>query len=610
MFLLRMVFEDPAEYPIGVSGLQMVMKVQQFLNVQRLLGGGLLLVGALALAFPELLAARAYLLFENPASNIWLIYGLGISLIGLGAATLTEPRDATETASPLSRLLVVVCTLLYFLALTVHLRGWWIDDAGITFAYSRSLAEGLGLVAQPWLPPEEGYSSFIWMLVLSAAHRLGADIPLVAKYLGIGCTTAAMGLCAWILARETRSPFALMICGVGIACAPTVVWAVSGQEHALQSLLLLLVVLCVYTLEQWRWPVAVILALFVLTRPEAPIIVIAVFCAAVYLTRRAGGPLFNAADAAVALLPFAAFCALIAFRLTYFGDPMPNPYYAKSSGAGLVGLFNPLGGGWTYILSGLRNTALLFILWLAFLIPARQQPSWVVIATAVLAGHIVFVVWAKGDWMSQYRFLMPVLPVALLVISLGLQGLAGFWKRFVFCVAAVLILTHTAVLQMAAFKENPTTPLAVVTEVGNTFHTLAKRLEIEDPLLAHHDAGGIAYHRMIRLVDLGGLINRTIAKNMDDKAFLTTYLLEELRPDFVFGAKNFAAASGFSGSDVFTRDYVRLEFADRPDMQSDLSYIRRDLVLQVPGVELIYDDSGILVRVLVHGRDSAQAGKP
>ncbi len=67
---------------------------------------------------------------------------------------------------------------------------------------------------------------------------------------------------------------------------------------------------CVYGLERWRWPVALILAVFVLTRPEAPIIVIAVFCAAVYLTRRAGGPLFNAADAAVALVPFAAFCAL------------------------------------------------------------------------------------------------------------------------------------------------------------------------------------------------------------------------------------------------------------------------------------------------------------
>ena len=592
-----------------MQGLEPAIQMQRFFNTRWIFGCGLILAGVLSIALPEQLAARAYLLSNRPDSNIWLIYGLGIALIALGVAGISEPADDTRSAPALIRLLIAFLTVVYFLVLTEHLRFWWIDDAGITFAYSRSLSEGLGLVAQPWLPPEEGYSSSTWMLLLSFMSRLGADIPLAAKYLGIGFSAVCMGICAWIVSRETRSPFALLVCGIGIACSPTVVWAVSGQEHALQSLLLLLVVVCVYGLERWRWPVALILAVFVLTRPEAPIIVIAVFCAAVYLTRRAGGPLFNAADAAVALVPFAAFCALIAFRLAYFGDPMPNPYYAKSSGAGLTGIFNPLGGGWAYILSGLRNTALFFVLWLVFLPPAKRLAPWFVVAVAILIGHAVFVIWAKGDWMGQYRFLMPALPILLLLTAIGLQSLQGFRVRAMFSIAAVLVLVHTNTLQLAAFRAMPTTPLSFVTKVGNTFRDLSDRLAIEDPLLAHHDAGGIAYHRMIRLVDLGGLINRTVAQNMDDQAFLSTYLVDDMQPDFVFGGWNFAASSEFFQTEDFTREYVPLEFADLRHMRSDISYIRRSRVAAAPGITPLYDETGTLTGVRVT-RQGAQPDTP
>jgi hypothetical protein len=578
--------------------------------MQWVLGGGLLLGGCLAVAVPEHLVVRAFLLFQNPAANIWLIYGFGIALIALGTAILTEPAEDAKTVVPLAGLIVVVATLLYFLALTMHLQDWWIDDAGITFAYSRSLAEGQGLVAQPWLPPEEGYSSSVWMLLLSLMHRFGADIPLAAKYIGIGCSALSIGFCTLLVARETRSPLAVALCGIAVACAPTVVWAVSGQEHALQSLLLLMAVLFAYALKQWRWPVACLLAVFVLTRPEAPIIVIAVFVAAVFLTRRAGGALFNAADMAIALVPLAAFVALMVFRDSYFGDFFPNPYYAKSSGASLAGIFNPLGGGWAYIFAGLRSTGLLFVLALVFVLRLRALPDWFMIALAVLAGQAFFVIWAKGDWMGQYRFLMPILPVLLLVAALGLQGLGALWKRALFCVAATLLLTQTTLVQLATFKQSPTTPLAVVTDVGNAFQALAERLGIEDPLLAHHDAGGIAYHRMIRLLDLGGLVNRTIALNMHDKAFLTDYLLENVKPDFVFGARNFAAASGFAETDAFAGDYVRLEFIDLPFMRSDLSYVRRDVIAPRPGVELVRDDSGRLESVRVRGMLPTPGSKP
>ena len=497
--------------PVREAGADLVLNVRELLSVRWGLCGGLILAGVLSLAFPGLLVVRAVLLEENPETNLFLIRALGFALIGTGLAVAVEPRDGTGGAFARfwAPLLLLPLLVLYLVMLGLHLRDWWIDDAGITFAYSRSLAEGLGLVAQPWLPPEEGYSSSAWMLLLALSARLGADIPMTAKVLGIGFSALSIVICALILLRETRSPLAILICGIGIACGPTVTWAASGQEHALQGLLLLAVVLCAYLFENWRWPAAVILSILVLTRPEAPIIVIGVFIAAVFLTWRRRGPLVNAADLALALIPFLTFLTLMAFRLLYFGDPLPNPFYAKSSSAGFAGLLNPLGGGWAYILSGLRDTALLFVLALAFALRPRRFAPWVIVAMAILISHTVFVVWAKGDWMGQYRFLMPVLPIALLIASSGLRDLPSFGLRMGFGVAAVLIVTHTTILQLAAYKASPTTPMAAVTDVGNRFRALADRLEIETPMLAHHDAGGIAYHRMVRLVDLGGLINRS-----------------------------------------------------------------------------------------------------
>ena len=105
------------------------------------------------------------------------------------------------------------------------------------------------------------------------------------------------------------------------------------------------------------------------------------------------------------------------------------------------------------------------------------------------------------------------------------------------------------------------------------------------------------------MIDLGGLINREVAKNMDDKPFLTEYLLETMKPDFVFGGRGFAAASGFAETEAFAKDYVWLEFSGLPWMQSDLSYIRRDRVATARGVEPVYDGTGALVRVLVSGPD-------
>lgn len=533
----------------------------------------------------------------DPGDRIWLMRGFGLGAIAVGIASLFEPysgrRDAVGYAA------VSIAIIGAFLAMAMQFETWWIDDAGITFSYSRTLAEGGGITFQPGEPPTEGYSSSLWMLVLAVAGTVGLDIPLAAKSLGIAIGVGIILLCLHLVWAQTKSLAAVGLTGVLVSTPPFVVWSVSGQEHALQSLLLVLVVYVVAQASHWRAWVTLLLALLVLVRPEAPLIVVAVFAALhVNSMRLTGRPEFIT-NLPIALVPFVTFCALIGWRLWYFGDPLPNPYYAKTFGSSVAGLVNPFGAGWQYILSGLKASLLVIIVPLTIIFaPARRDITLLLVLSAVVAGHLFFVVWAKGDWMGQYRFLMPVIPLIILPAVFFIGQIVSAPVRIVFCgVMSVLILINT-ISELDRFASEPTTPLSVVSEIGDTFFRVSQMIGIADPLLAHHDAGGIAYDRKISLVDLGGLVDRDIAKNMSNRSFLESYIFEQRKPDFIFGAINFAAASGFTQSPVFDRDYIPLVFENRPIMKSDLSHIRIEHARDVDGLRIERDALGQPVRAI------------
>src|SRR5271169_4124060 len=73
-----------------------------------------------------------------------------------------------------------VLLVLAFAVLVAHtalLADWVIDDAGISFAYARNLANGSGLVSQPGVEPVEGYSNPLWTLALASFFRAGFFHP-------------------------------------------------------------------------------------------------------------------------------------------------------------------------------------------------------------------------------------------------------------------------------------------------------------------------------------------------------------------------------------------------------------------------------------------------
>ncbi|TPV96329.1 MAG: hypothetical protein B7733_05020 [Myxococcales bacterium FL481] len=580
-------------------------------------------VGIAVLIRPTVLAARfGRVPGIDPAAfypaSVAVAKMLGACFLVWGAAGVLLRVLARHGAFAVQgvRMAAVVGTYLLCTAVFVD---WHVDDAAITYAYSENLATGLGLRLHPNLPTEEAYSNTLWMLVLAGARACGAPIPWVAKLLGTGLGVLCIVGTARLLARDTGqwlSALNIALLGSLFCTAPFVIWSVSGLEHALQAAGFLGLVACggVGSPRQ-RWRFSAIGAGLVLVRPEAPLILAAVAISHAWdrwRERRTLAPILQLWTLPV--LPLLALAGLVLFRIAYFGDPLPNPYYAKGTSATPARLLNLVGGAWEYVFSWLRAGGIgaLFGVWV--FLPAQRLPPTVRVALAIVGAQVAFAVYTDGDWMGHWRFMAPVVP--MLAFITGYAHAANAAERSCqlplkvpLAIAAVTFIGISSVRHFIEFRARPTTPFASVAHVGQRFAALSADLGIERPRLAHHDAGGTSYRSGVELVDLAGLGNRTIAKNMRDHTFVHRYLLEHAQPDFVFGsASTFAAGiSRFHETPRFERDYVPLRFEDDALMEADLCHIRRDRVREVAGLRVVRRADQI-IEVVVFDPATVSAG--
>jgi hypothetical protein len=219
------------------------------------------------------------------------------------------------------------------------LRAVWaftIDDAGISYAYAKHLAEGEGPVAVvggPWI---EGYSNPLWVFLLVPVHLVGLPIAAAAKVLGalfFGLGVAA-GM-AWLALSEGRSwrtigaveaAFAIAV----TLCAELAVWVPAGLENALfMALLLAMFWLDAREAEQPGAFGASGLCAFGLsiTRPEAVMYAAPLVAIKLVQAWRGREPVRQARTAVLSfVVPLAVYHV---GHYLVFRELVPNTYYAK-----------------------------------------------------------------------------------------------------------------------------------------------------------------------------------------------------------------------------------------------------------------------------------------
>jgi arabinofuranosyltransferase len=160
-----------------------------------------------------------------------------------------------------------------------RLRAHTVDDAYISFRYARNFARGLGLVYNPG-EKIEGYTNFLWTLILSLFVKVGADPNLVAKVLGSGCAFGSVYV-VYKLAERQHSYTWLPCLATWLLASttPFMGYSIFGLETPLFSLLTLAGTLQIFREEETTAPIfsrqgfpwsGLLFAAAGLTRPEAP----------------------------------------------------------------------------------------------------------------------------------------------------------------------------------------------------------------------------------------------------------------------------------------------------------------------------------------------------
>lgn len=311
--------------------------------------------------------------------------------------------------------------------LLVHARAWVFlcDDAFISFRYADNLAEHGSLAFNVHIdPPErvEGYTNFLWVVVLGLGAMVGLAPPVLAPVLTMLGAAATLAMVTWLVNVARRRgttgsarllPVDLIPAAILVAQPELVVWAHSGLE-ASAAAALVLGAMAAWLDGRMRLS-AGLSAAAVLTRPDAalPIAVCGLCWLAVV-----GGPIVLKDRAALRTIPWrrvlvaaAIFVipvlAHLLWRKAYYGSWVPNTWAVKRFGR----LLRDTNGA-AYVQAWMEATKP----WLlAFALPLWRPRHLLLAAPA--AGSVTYGWWVGGDFMAYSRFY-----VVATVLVAGLWG--------------------------------------------------------------------------------------------------------------------------------------------------------------------------------------------
>jgi arabinofuranosyltransferase len=417
------------------------------------------------------------------------------------------------------------------------------DDAYISYRYVRNFINGHGLVFNPG-ERVEGYTNFLWIILLSIFAKFGLDIIVVSKILGIGSGCMALFLLYKISAlffqKKNRSInpaeswfFALFPSLLLASNSAFAYWSISGLESAFFVMAVLLSVYFYFTNERLM---ILSSALSTLIRPEG-VLVFAIFVLHKFFFKKDSikNCLSYILGFILLLLPF------LIFKIFYYGNLLPNPFYAKT-GFSIEYVKTGLAYFWLF----LKHYGLWGALYLIPIVFYKDLEVKGKLALLMVSIYTLYIIIIGGDVLKAHRFFLPVLPFLYLFFSFALMKLSlmlkkGFSNRAipVFLVIAFCVLTFFLPRNWIMSVRSAEIGLGV------KMSRYAKRLRQSfgtDFTLATSTIGLISYLTEAKVIDMLGLTDPYIAKHPEkipgisstwkEKKFNTQYLLSR-DPDVI-----------------------------------------------------------------------------
>ena len=398
------------------------------------------------------------------------------------------------------------------------------DDAYIVFRYADHLARGEGLV---WNAGErvEGYSSFLYTVLLGGTRRLGLDPVSTSHAVGLaaflGSLLATFAAARWTFASDAAALLTVALLGANYSFS---IFATGGLETSLHAFLVCAGLALVARGQTLGWSsplpllLSIVMGLLMLTRPDSAIPCAVLAGIALWRLRLTRGW----RTYAELLVPAALMITLwLTWKLAYYGELLPNTYHVKVATStslhyGVRYLYTFLASYWLFPLVVLTLVLLPRLL--------RERRDALVAALVLSALWVGYVARVGGDFM-EFRFMVPLLPALMLLIVATILSVSAAPIVRAGLVAVVFAgsVHHAVGFGLAPGDPRPesrddllghlTGPDQNWVGIGRALREAAGRNRTLTIAVA--PAGAIPYHSGLPSIDMLGLSDRWVARHGD-----------------------------------------------------------------------------------------------
>ena len=407
------------------------------------------------------------------------------------------------------RVILILFALLAIFVVHSILLDFTQDDAFISFRYVKNFVNGEGLVFNPG-ERVEGYTNFFWILLLSFFVKLGFDVIITSKILGLLGGASIIVLTYLFSCRYIKEKYwylrfiapAFLVSNSAFAY-----WSISGLETSFFALMVLLS----FWVYLYRKKLTIVfLVLSSLIRPEGILIFLIFLFYKLFMEKDSLKECgIYLAGFTLLLLPH------FVFRYFYYHDLLPNPFYAK------VGLsWESIQDGIKYFWLFLRHYGFWGILYLIPVYLYKRSDNQLRLFALIIFVYTLYIIGVGGDVLKLHRFFVPLLPLIYLfsgkvIGDLYLKLKGRFSLRMVLILLAILAVGVTFagprkwVLRVRSLEQGLVYKMKFIAE------NLRAHLGT-DLTLAVSTIGSISYHSPdSRVIDMLGLTDKEISHHPD-----------------------------------------------------------------------------------------------
>lgn len=493
------------------------------------------------------------------------------------------------------------------------------DDSFITYRYIKNFTEGNGLVFNIG-ERVEGYTCFLWVMILSLVKLLGFNFISASQTFGIIFYLAALFVTYRItslLFEGIKNSLAKLL----ISLSPVILtfsngavayWTVSGMETAMFSFFVTLGIyffIKEFNSQYSLFPYSSLIFLLAsLTRPEGNLIfAIAVIHKLIFTfkNRNQNSSITKQIISKPLIIWFGIYIipALIffAWRYSYYGYFFPNTFYAKTGSSSeyfIAGLDYFWEFAKTYGLFGILPVIGL----LSLLNKEKFYSLLFLVSTFVIFS--LYIIYVGGDVLRPSRFFVPIIPLFSIIIVTGLFELIKILYKtknlniaaYIIIIASLLAGYYSYKLPLDSIKRYSQLENGLVDKMKLTAQWLKdKQIQSGRKLtVAASTIGAISYYSDVTLIDMLGLTDSEIAHNPKlipeisenteigwrERHYNVEYIMSR-KPDYIYfstGVKPSAYAErGLFTSEEFMKYYYPYYFVLKEYQFSDCVYKRKSV---------------------------------